>query len=57
MPTPNSNPLAIQLLNALGSSVDETAKSILAEFKPPFKPQNNQIFTNAKDQFDLYTWT
>jgi len=37
-PAPNGNTLIIQPLNALGSSVDETARNILAEFKPPSKP-------------------
>ena len=41
MPVLDGNLLAIQLLNALGFSVDETAKSILAVFKLPFEPQNN----------------
>ena len=38
MPTPNSNILIIQPPNALGSSIDKTAKNILAESKPPSKP-------------------
>ena len=37
MPVPNSNILVIQPLNALGSSADETARSILAESELPFK--------------------
>jgi hypothetical protein len=35
---PDSNILAIQPPNASVFSVDETAKSILVEFKLPFKP-------------------
>ena len=38
MPALNGNMLVIQLLNALGFSVDKTAKSTLVEFKLPFKP-------------------
>jgi len=38
MPVPNGNILMIQLQNALGSSANETAKSIPAESKLPFKP-------------------
>ena len=34
-PVPNGNTMAIQLLNALGFSADETAKSILAESEVP----------------------
>ena len=38
MPIPDGNTLAIQPQNALGSSVDETAKSILVVSKLPPKP-------------------
>ena len=38
MPIPNSNILAMQPQNALKSSVDETARSILVVFKLPPKP-------------------
>ena len=37
-PAPNSNPLAIQPLNALGSSVDKTTRNTLVESKLPSKP-------------------
>ena len=37
-PAPDGNTIAIQLLNALRSSVDKTTKSTLAESKLPFKP-------------------
>ena len=37
MSAPDSNLLVIQLLNALGSSIDKIIKSILAVFKPLFK--------------------
>ena len=37
MPVPNSNTLAIRLLNTLGFSTNKTTKSTLAEFKLPFK--------------------
>ena len=36
-PTLNGNTLAIQPLNALGSSIDKITRSILIEFKPPSK--------------------
>ena len=38
MPIFNNNLLVIQLVNALGFSVDKTAKSTLVVFKPPSKP-------------------
>ena len=38
MPVPDGNILIIQPLNALGSSVDKTTKSILAESELLFKP-------------------
>ena len=38
MPVSDGNPLVIQPLNALGFSVDKTARSILAVFKPLSKP-------------------
>jgi len=38
MPTPNGNILMIQLPNALGSSIDKTARNTPVESKPPFKP-------------------
>jgi len=38
MPTPNGNTLAIRPQNALGFSIDKTARSILVVFKPPPKP-------------------
>jgi hypothetical protein len=38
MPVPNGNILAIQLLNTLIFSTDETAKNTLAESKLPSKP-------------------
>ena len=53
---PNGNILAIQLQNASEFSTNETAKSTPAASKPPFKPQNNQISMNTKNQFNLYTW-
>ena len=37
-PIPNGNMLIIQPLNALGSSIDNTARNTLAEFELPFKP-------------------
>ena len=37
-PAPDGNTLAIQPPNILESSVNKTAKSILAESKLPFKP-------------------
>ena len=37
MPIPDSNMLIIQLLNALKSSTDETARSILIESKLLFE--------------------
>ena len=49
MPVPDGNLLAIQLPNTSKSSADETTKSTLAVFKPPFKPQNNQTSMNTKD--------
>ena len=54
--TPNSNMLVIQPLNASGSSAKKTAKSTPAESELFSKSQDNQTFTNAGDQFDLYIW-
>ena len=54
MPIFNSNTLATRPQNALGSSVDETAKSIPAS-KLPFEFQDDQTSTSTRDQFDLYT--
>ena len=37
-PAPNSNILAIQPQNALGSNIDETTRNTPVESKPLFKP-------------------
>ena len=52
-PILNSNMLVTRPQNALGFSVDETARSTLAS-KLLFKSQNNQTSINTKEQLNLY---
>jgi hypothetical protein len=54
-PALDGNTPATRRQNALGPSADGTARSTPAASEPP-KPQDDQISTNAGDQFDLYTW-
>ena len=51
MPIPNGNTVTIRPQNALGSSIDETARNTLVESKLPLEPQDNQISMNARELF------